>query len=125
MKMTTHCTDCTYPTTPTMWEDTEEQAVDEGIEDARIEKMMNSEAMAFEEDKKEEIHAARKKALAFGLIDWFTNSVRISVMQPTTFMDKHPKGAMNLESTRYDFSLKTPNDVSKQDMQKYMNWLCR
>jgi hypothetical protein len=117
--------DYTLSITPTMREDTEKQAVEEGIEDARIEKMMNSEAMAFEEDEKEEIHAARKKALAFTLIDQLTNSVRISVMQPTPFMVKDTIGAMNMEPTYYDFSPKTPKDVSKQDLQKYMNWLCR
>ena len=128
IKMFASCEDdyinCTQPTTPTIWEDVEEQAVEEGMKNARNGKMMNFEDMACEEDKKEEIYAARKKAPAFALIDKFTNGAAFPVMQPTPCMDKEPIGAMNLEPTHCDFSYKTQDDVSKHDLKKYMDWLC-
>jgi len=116
--------DYTLPITPTMRKDTEEQAVEEGIEKMKSENMINSEATTFD-DEKEEIYATRKNALAFALIKQVINGVTFSVMQPTPFKDKDLKGAMNVESPHYDFILKTPDDIMKQDLRQYMNWLCR
>jgi hypothetical protein len=116
--------DYTLPFTPTMREDIEEQEVEEGIEKIRSDNVMNLEATTFD-DEKEEIYATRKNALAFALINQVINGVTFSVMQPTPFKDKDFKGAMNVESPHYDFSLKTPDDIMKQDLRQYMNWLCR
>ena len=117
--------DQTLPITPRMREDIEEQAVEEGIEKMRRESMMNSEAMTFD-DEKEETYATRKNTLAFALIHQVINGVTFSAMQPTPLKNKDFKGAMNVESPHYDFSLKTPDDIIiKQDLRQYMNWLCR
>jgi hypothetical protein len=110
------------PISPTMQEAAMEQESEEGIEDVPTKTTMKMDAMEVKE-KGEVIYATTKKTIVFALAYPSTIRVKFSV-KPITFEAKYNIGAGILEKIHHDFSPKTYKDVSTQDLEKYMDWLC-
>jgi hypothetical protein len=75
-------------------------------------------------EKKGVRYATAKKTLVFSLANPSFIHVMFSVAPITPFQVKDNARARILEPLHHDFSPKTYNDVSTQDLRKYMDWLC-
>ena len=112
-------------TTPTKQEAAMEQESEEGMEDVRTKTTMNMDPMAVKEKGEMTLYATNKKAVVFPLAyPPIILRVKFSVKPVTSFMTKDIIRARISKTLHHDFSPKTCNDVSTQDLKKYMDWLC-
>ncbi len=111
------------PTSPTMKEAAMEQESDEEIEEVSAKTTMKMDAMEVKE-KGEVIYATMKKVFVFAY-SAYPSTIRVKFsVKPITFEAEDNIGARILEPLHHDFSPKTYKNVSTQDLEKYMDWLC-
>jgi hypothetical protein len=112
-------------TTPTKQEAAMEQESEEGMEDVRTKTTMNMDPMAVKEKGEMTLYATNKKAVVFPLAyPPIILRVKFSAKPVTSFMAKDIIRARISKTLHHDFSPKTCKDVSTQDLEKYMDWLC-